>query len=789
MTRPLEGIRVFDWTNAAVGPIATELLGGLGADVIKIESPDGEIMSTMLPTQRGSSTGYASHNFNKRSITLGLKDDADRLRAYQLLETCDVFVENFRPGVADRLGMSYEDVAKANPRIIYVSASAWGTRGPMGTWPGADPNLQAYSGWSSIIGQPGQGGAFYRGYGHIDATSASYIAAAVMHALIERKETGRGANIEIEMLSAAMNVQMTRVADYMAGGQRPNATGSADMISAPNEAFRCVNQKYIAVSVETEAQWRGLCEAIRAPELATDARFASNALRLQHRQELTDHLVPIFLSKPTLWWTLALTRNEVPNSLFYDFEILRDHAHVLANDMLVTVESPYQGAMMTSGHPWRFSECEVPVSPAPKPGEHTAEVLASLSAPRSDAAATEEPPAVSEPGDNSLLTSFRDLVVVDATQGVSGAYTTLLLREGGAQVTKIEPPEGDYLRYLGPPLVGDVSAPFFVLNRGKRSATLDLSTEEGCDALKRILATADVFVEDMGPDLAKQRGLDHATLKAINPRLVQATVTPFGEFGPLKNRPGSELTAQALADYPSALGTLGEPPIRVGADIGYMNTGIFLYQAILAALYQRYATGTGQRVSANFMASLIYTRKTVWTAMHDPDDWAGNHTATYQTPATYGYRTKDGFVYWNMRRASEEQYYELLGALGILDQVVDDPRFGNGGRDAVGMGVAAEAVKHVWEDAFKNLTTAEIVPILRSFGAEGTPVNNYDDVFASDQVKALELTFPLKVPGQKEMDILSPPYWLNGERQRFDALLPALGEHTDEVLKTAGSLA
>ena len=780
MARPLEGIRVFDWTNAAVGPIASELLGALGADVIKVESPEGEIMSTMRPFQRGFPTGYSSHNFNKRCIALDLKSTADREQAYRLLQTSDVFIQNFRPGVAPRLGMGYEDVARYSPQIVYVEASAWGTRGPMGDQPGADPNLQAYSGWSSIIGQPGKGGEFYRGYGHLDATAASYIAASVLHALIERQQTGKGAHIEIEMLSASINVQLTRIAEYFASGVVPIAHGSADPSSAPNQAFLCGNKKYVAVSVETEEQWRGFCAAIGTPGLAVDPRFATNARRVEHRAALTEHLIPVFMSKPTLWWTITFTRHGVPNSLFYDYEMLRDSIHTKANDLLVTVDIPHQGPMMTSGYPWRFSDSETPVRPAPAPGEHTAEVLASLPPLNTPLAPGSVGPQPSGP--NTLPNTFKDLVVVEATQGVSGAYATLLFREGGARVIKVEPPAGDYQRTLGPTLADDVSATFFALNRGKRSVTLDLTTSEGCDALRRLVETADVFVEDMGPDLAKQRGLDYESLRAKNPRLVQGTITAFGEHGPFGNTPGSELTVQAASDYPNAIGTAGEPPVRIGADIAYMNSAVFMYQAILAALYQRTATGRGQRVSVSMLASLIYTRKTVWAAMHNPDEWLGTHTANYTTPATYGYLAKGGYVYFNMRRASEENYYGMLGDLGILDQVIGDPRFGNGGRDAVGMGPAAEAVKPIWEAAFQNFTPDEVVALVRKYDAEGTPVNTIDRVIASGQVKALEIVTSVDVPGLGTRDVVSPPWWLNGVRQRLEAAAPALGEGNLELL-------
>ncbi len=249
----------------------------------------------------------------------------------------------------------------------------------MRTLAGVDPNLQAFSGWASVIGKPGQGGEFHRGYGHIDATTASYIASAILQALINRQRTGEGARIEIEMLSAAMTVQTTRMAEYFASGVKPTGQGSAATTSAPNQAFLCQNQKWLAVSVENESQWHGLCETIREPNLETDPAYATNVARVQHRDALATHLEPVFARKPSIWWTKELTRHSVPNSLFNDYEMLHYHGQITANEMLVTAELPHQGTVLTAGYPWRFSDCEVPVLPAPAPGQHTEEVLASLS--------------------------------------------------------------------------------------------------------------------------------------------------------------------------------------------------------------------------------------------------------------------------------------------------------------------------------------------------------------------------------------------------------------------------
>ncbi|MCC7368537.1 MAG: CoA transferase [Chloroflexi bacterium] len=368
---------------------------------------------------------------------------------------------------------------------------------------------------------------------------------------------------------------------------------------------------------------------------------------------------------------------------------------------------------------------------------------------------------------------------------MSGSYTSLMLRHAGARVIKIEPPEGDYARRFAITMGSD-SAVFFALNRGKESVVLDLTTESGRAALRRLLKTADVFVDDLGPDRAAALGLDHATLSQDNPRLIQASITPFGDHGPHRNRPGSELVVQAAADYPNSLGSLGEPPRRVGTDIGYINSAIFLYQAVLAAIFQRLSTGRGQRASVSMMGSLIYTRKTVWAAMGYPDTWIGAHTETYMTPPTYAYKTKDGAIYFSLRRGSEEQYFGLLDALGILEEALEDERFGDGGRAAVGLGPVAQAVKPLWERGLANLTSDEALALIQSFGAEGVPVNTHASVLASEQVAALDLLHTVEHPELGDVPTIRMPWRIDGEVPTLDGPAPALGAHTASVLSAAG---
>src|ERR1700738_3266169 len=210
MAKILEGIRVFDLTIAAVGPWATKLLGALGADVIKVEAPGGDRLSHEVPpTIKGSWVLYISATHNKRMRERDLKQEADLAIALKIIEKSDVFVQNMRPGAVERLGLGYDVVAKVNPRIVYVAASAYGRVGPMAREAGIDPTVQAFCGWCSVTGPQNGRGEMFRHLAHIDLTTATTITQAVLQALLARERIGKGQRIEIEMLTAAMALQTT----------------------------------------------------------------------------------------------------------------------------------------------------------------------------------------------------------------------------------------------------------------------------------------------------------------------------------------------------------------------------------------------------------------------------------------------------------------------------------------------------------------------------------------------------------------------------------------------------
>jgi len=375
----LDGIRVCDMTLAAVGPWATMLLASMGADVIKIEAPGmGDISRFVPPMVNKMSVLYIACNMNKRGVTLDLKHPRERDIAYKIAEKSDIFIENMRSGTADRMGFSYEQLSKLNPRIIYASANAWGSTGPMGPISGADPSVQAFSGWASITGAPGGKPEMYRYVAHIDLTTSSYFVAAVLQALIEREKTGKGMKVDVTMLGSALNLQTSRVAEFFATGKTPPRLGSATAATVPHQAFLCQEGQWIAVGVVTDDQWQRLCKAIEAPALASDERFSTNPGRVQNRDELIPRLEKIFITKPVRWWEIKLDAAGVPNGRFYDFHNLRYHPHVAANGQIFDLDAGSYGHVNMGGLPWNFSKSATRSDRNPVPGEHTQQVLQEL---------------------------------------------------------------------------------------------------------------------------------------------------------------------------------------------------------------------------------------------------------------------------------------------------------------------------------------------------------------------------------------------------------------------------
>ncbi len=380
------------------------------------------------------------------------------------------------------------------------------------------------------------------------------------------------------------------------------------------------------------------------------------------------------------------------------------------------------------------------------------------------------------------LAGFR---VIDLTQGLCGPFCTMQLGDAGAEVIKIEPPAGDFARRMGPPFVGDESAVYLSLNRNKKSVVLDLETSRGREAAALLARDADVLVEDFGPGAAEKFGLGYAQLRGANQKLVYCSITPFGEDGPLRHAPGSELVVQAMTEYTASLGRIGDPPVRVGADVASLNTGIFAAQAILAAVFHRLRTAEGQRVAVSEFGSLLHMRGIMWHSMSDPDDWYGFHLDHYTNPPDYGYQTKNGSLYFILRRGSSEEWDRLVMELG-MEEVLADPRFADYGRAATSIGRYATEVKPIWEKAFAHRTREEIIDLVKSVGGDAVPIMDYPSLLAHPQVAALEIIAEIDRHAAGRFKTVRPVARFSETPDSIRLPPPTLGQHTDEILRAAG---
>jgi len=374
---PLQGFKVLDVSIMAAGPWTGALLGMLGAEVIKVEPPDGDGTRWVEPTQMGMGTNFLCMNVNKKGITLDFKSPEGIEYAKALVAQSDIFIQNFRVGVIERLGLDYESVKKINPGIIYCAISGFGEVGPLSKVGCADYIMQAYSGFARTNGPPGETLEAFRFTGFLDLTTASVATEAVLAAVLEREITGEGQKVEVSMLEAAYEIQATRIAEILGAKECPQPMGSQSRGLVPDRAYPSLD-KEIFVTAHNDAEWERFCLAIEQPHLGQDPRFGSNAKRVEHREELDQLLMSIFNKRPALWWLRTFERHHLSAGLAHQFETFRYHQQVTENQMIEQVHTKDWGTVCVGGLPWHFSGTPCRITSAPKPGEHTQAVMEGL---------------------------------------------------------------------------------------------------------------------------------------------------------------------------------------------------------------------------------------------------------------------------------------------------------------------------------------------------------------------------------------------------------------------------
>jgi crotonobetainyl-CoA:carnitine CoA-transferase CaiB-like acyl-CoA transferase len=371
----LSGIIVADFSRVLAGPLASQTLADLGADVIKIEKPEGgdDTRQWGPPCVEEGSTYYLGLNRGKRSLTLDLKDPADQQLAHELCRRADVIFESFRPGTMDRLGLGWEAVRQFNPRAIYTSISAFGSSDEGAALPGYDLLVQAMSGYMSITGAA-DGPAMKPGTALIDLATGLYAATGTLAALQERERSGEGQHVDVALLDSALAMLLNVGSGFLNTGELPARTGNAHPSIAPYQTFPTATGD-LALAVGNDAIFTRFCDAIGQPEIATDSRFATNSERVVHRDALIAILSEIFADESAEIWTERLTAAGVPAGPVNDVAQAYKFADELGLEPIVELEG-----VRSTRSPMRLSRTPaVPQSRPPRLGEHNDELRAWLS--------------------------------------------------------------------------------------------------------------------------------------------------------------------------------------------------------------------------------------------------------------------------------------------------------------------------------------------------------------------------------------------------------------------------
>jgi crotonobetainyl-CoA:carnitine CoA-transferase CaiB-like acyl-CoA transferase len=376
---PLQGIRVLDVSQVMAGPFACMLLADLGADVIKVEPPEGDqTRGAMGFKMKGpDSMGFLNMNRNKRSLTLDLKSDEGREFFYKLAKTADVIVENYRPGVVQRLRIDYESIKQINPKIVYASISGFGQSGPWASRPGFDLMAQAMSGVMSVTGYKGEK-PVKAGVPVADIGCALFAVYGLLSAYIGAQKSGVGQHIDASLFDSVMAFSIWDMSEYWGTGVPPAPLGTSNKMSAPYQAVKA-QDGYFVMGATNQKLWTRLCELLERPDLIKHPDYASVSLRLKNREALIEALEQEFAKRDSAAWVDAMLAAGIPAGPILSYPEAFGSEHATHRKMCLEIDHPIEGKVKNIGFPVKMLGTPQSVRRHPPLlGEHNQEIFAEI---------------------------------------------------------------------------------------------------------------------------------------------------------------------------------------------------------------------------------------------------------------------------------------------------------------------------------------------------------------------------------------------------------------------------
>jgi crotonobetainyl-CoA:carnitine CoA-transferase CaiB-like acyl-CoA transferase len=373
---PLNGLTVLELCQSVAGPYIGMILGDLGCRVIKVERPGtgDDTRAWGPPFWNGESAMFLAMNRNKESVTLDLKTEAGQAALHRLLERADILVQNYRPGVLERMGFDYQSLAERYPSLIYCTVSAFGSSGPLRELPGYDPLIQAFSGMMSVTGEEG-GPPVRSPVSLIDQGTGMWAAIGILSALYQRREGGRGGHVEVSLLETGMAWLSHHTVGYLATGKDPQPQGSGLVSLAPYQAFQ-TRDGSLMIAAGNDGLFQRLCAALGHPEWVEDRRFRTNGERVAHRNVLADLITAVLRTETTVFWENRIHGAGVPCTPIHRISDAVNHPQTEAVELIQPLPHPAIPQLRVVGHPvrWNGKRPEFRLAP-PRLGAHTETVL------------------------------------------------------------------------------------------------------------------------------------------------------------------------------------------------------------------------------------------------------------------------------------------------------------------------------------------------------------------------------------------------------------------------------
>ena len=764
---PLAGWRVIDLSGEIAGPYCSKLLADAGADVIKVEDPGGD------PLRRWTACGHAPAededgvlfqflNTSKRAISLDPFEAEDRETIIALAAGADLLIESFGPGGLDARGLSVETLQRENPALSVISISPWGLEGPDAEQPATEFTLQAATGSIAYRGLPDRKPV--ASGGRIGEWAAgSFAAPAAVCAGMSARKTGRGQHVDLSIFES-MLISLTVYHDLNSQWVPGPLARSIEIPSIEPAA-----DGYVGYCVITGQQWTDFCAMLGRQDIAEDARFLDGRARMEHID---------FMQSMIQDWT----RERSVDELIELAGLLRIPAAEIGNGQTLPgmdqmqargVFSPGPSGVIQPRPPYLLSQCPSrPFAPAPRPNEH-AEAI------RKEAATERKPAVPAEPGANPLpLDGIR---VVDLTAFWAGPVAAAYLADMGADVVKVESihrPDG--MRFAGAipnEELWEWSPVFHGANPGKRGITLGMDSEEGMGLLRRLIAGADVLIENFSARVLENFGLGWEDVRKINPNIIMVRMPAFGLDGPWRDRPGFAMTVEQVSGLAWLTGYPDLPLVVRGAcdPIGGMHA-VF---ALLLALEHRRQTGEGQLVELPLVevAINIAAQQVMEYAAYGELLTRDENRGPVSAPQGV-YPTADPEELIAVAIPSDAHWRSLRALMGEPDWACDPALDSAPGRRA-----RHDAVDAGLEDWLAGQSRAAILDRLLAAGIPASEVINAHALMPNRQLEARGFFQTLEHPRSGKVRYPGWPMAFSGlPRALHRRPPPTLGQHNDEIL-------